>query len=272
MKNVLSKIFEKENRIIIGVIHFPPLLGYKEFPGLEMANQNAIKDLIAFEEGGIDGIIIENNYDIPHKIIIEKRNIDLLIKLGKEIRKRTRLPIGVSVLWNDFKAALTIAKTINAQFVRVPVFVDKVETSYGIITGTPKDVIDYQRKIKAQNIAIFTDIHVKHAKLLSKKNIEESALEAIKKGSDALIITGKWTGDAPDIDELKKVRETVNDFPILVGSGANEKNIKNLLQYANGAIVSTSLKEGGSKKNEVNVKSWKQRIDKNKVKRLVSII
>lgn len=269
MVDNLEKIFGKNKNIIIGAIHFPPLFGYPEYPGFDMALEYALQDLKAFEDGGVDAIFIENNYDTPHKIFVEKETVDLMIKLGKEIKNKTNLPLGVSVLWNDYKAALLIAKEIGGQFIRVPVFVDNVKTNYGDIFAEPKEILEYRKKIEAENIKLFTDIHVKHAELLNKNTIEESAQEAIRCGSNALIITGKWTGDAPKVDELRRVRNIVGDFPILIGSGADEDNIKNLLEYANGVIISTSLKEGEIKENEINIKTWKQRIDKNKVINLI---
>lgn len=269
MQNILNKIFKKNKNIIIGAIHFPPLFGCKDFPGLNIALKNALKDLKAFEEGGADGIIIENNYDVPHKIIVDKETAEMMAHLGKEIKKIANFPIGVSVLWNDYKSALSIAKKIDAQFIRIPVFVDKVKTDYGEVFGNPKDVLKYRKKIDAESIAIFTDIHVKHAELLEKKTIGTSAIEAIKFGSDALIITGKWTGQAPILDDLVAVKNTAKDFPILIGSGIDKKNIKKLFEYANGAIVSTSLKEGEVTDDGANIKNWKQRINKNKVKELV---
>ncbi len=272
MKNILNKIFKKDKNIIIGAIHFPPLFGYKDFPGLDVALKNALDGLKSFEDGGADGIIIENNYDVPHKIIVDKETVKMMIYLGREIKKAMRIPMGVSVLWNDYKSALFIAKEIGAQFIRVPVFVDKVKTDYGEVFGNPKDVLDCRREMGAENIALFTDIHVKHAELLDKKTIESSAIEAIKFGSDALIITGKWTARAPILDDLIVVKNTAKNFPILIGSGIDKKNIKKLFEYANGAIVSTSLKEGNNVDSGPNIKSWRQRIDKNKVEELIKIL
>ncbi len=266
MKNSLSEIFNKDRNITIGAIHFAPLFGYKDFPGYEVILKNSLEDLTAFQGGGVDGVIIENNYDIPHKIFVEKEIVNMMTRLGKEIKKKAKVPVGVSVLWNDYKSALLIAKSIGAEFIRVPVFVDSVRTSYGDIFADPKSVLKYRKKIGAENVAVFTDIHVKHAEMLESKSIEESAQKAMKFGSDALIVTGKWTGDAPDLKDLEAVRNTIEGFPILVGSGADSSNVKKLLQYANGTIVSTSLKEGNVKKNETNVKSWQQRINKDKVK------
>jgi membrane complex biogenesis BtpA family protein len=264
----LSKIFKKNKNIIIGAIHLPPLLGYKEFPGFDIALKNAIADLKAFEDGGVDGVIFENNYDIPHKIFVDSSVISSMTFLGEKIRKATRLPLGISVLWNDYQSALSIAKILGLQFIRIPVFVDKVKTDYGIVQGEPKKIIDFRKSIGAENIALFTDIHVKHAKLLSKHDLITSAKLAIKNKSDAIIITGRWTGNAPAINEVEILRKSIGTFPVLIGSGLDKINAKSLFQFADGAIVSTSLKSGSKKSGEVNIKSYVQRIDKNRVKEL----
>jgi len=265
----LSKIFTKNKKITIGAIHLPPLLGHKDFPGFNTALKNALADLKAFEDGGVDGIIFENNYNIPHQIVVDSSTVISMTFIGEKIKKTSRLPVGISVLWNDYRAALSIAKTLDLQFIRIPVFVDEVRTSYGIVKGEAKKVIDFRKSINAEKVALFTDIHVKHAELLSKHDLLTSAKMAVKNGSDAIIITGKWTGNAPTENKVETLRKNLGSFPILIGSGINEQNIKPLFRFADGAIVSTSLKSGTRKPGQVNVKSYSQRIDKNKVKMLV---
>ncbi len=265
----LIRIFKKNKNIIIGAIHLPPLLGYKNFPGFGVALKNALADLRAFAKGGVDGIIFENNYDIPHKIFVKEPVVSSMTFLGEKLRRATKLPLGVSVLWNDYRAALSIAKTLDLQFIRVSVFVDKVKTNYGIVEGEPEKVVKFRKSIEAEKIALFTDIHVKHAKLLSKNSLISSAQEAIKNKSDALVVTGRWTGDAPSVEAIEILRQHIGAFPILVGSGANEDNVKTLFRFANGAIVSTSLKSGTVKRKEINVKPYRARIDYSKVKELV---
>lgn len=266
----IRKIFKKDRNVIIGAIHFPPLLGYKGFPGFKITLKNAIADLRAFEKGGVDGIIFENNYDIPHTITVNAPIVSSMTFLGGKLRKATRLPIGISVLWNDYSAALSIAKTIDLQYIRIPVFVDKVRTSYGIVEGAPKKIDDFRKSIGAENVALFTDIHVKHAELMSKHSLLASAKLAIRHKSDSIIITGKWTGNAPAIDEVKSLRKKIGEFPILIGSGIDKDNIGELFRFANGAIASTSLKSGPIKTEEVNIKSYSQRIDKKKVNELIN--
>lgn len=268
----LESVFKKNTNIVIGAIHFLPLLGYPDFPGFDIALDNALADLEAFEDGGVDAVIIENNYDVPHKSQVGPEVVTSLMYLGQRIKAATSLPVGISVLWNDYRTALSISKVLNLSFIRVPVFIDTVKTAYGIIEGNPEDVISFREHVGAENIAIFTDIHVKHSEILSRHDIIESAEMAIKKGSDAVIITGKWTGDAPDVNKLESLRKKVGDFPIICGSGVDEKNIKSLFSFANGAIVSTSVKSGKNSAVEVNLKPYSERINEKKVKNLVDSI
>src|SRR3989344_3315390 len=223
----VRKIFKTE-KPIIGMIHFMPLLGYKGHHGLDKILEAALRDLKALENGGADGIMVENNYDIPHKIFVNSETIVSMTYLANEIIKRTKLPVGISVLWNDYKTALSLAKVCGGKFIRVPVFVDNVRTQYGDVFGNPEDVLNFRKRISAADILLFTDIHVKHAKLLSEYSIQESAKKAIQRGSDGIIVTGKWTGDAPNLRDLALVRKTIGDSPIFIGSGADLKNIKDI--------------------------------------------
>ncbi|MCL4403790.1 BtpA/SgcQ family protein [Patescibacteria group bacterium] len=267
-----KRIFGKDRNIVIGAIHFPPLPGYPAFPGIKRAEVNASRDLNAFKRGGVDGVIFENNYDQPHVIKAETGTAVAMTYLGERINRSAGIPVGVSTLWNDFETSLVIAKLLGLDFIRIPVFVDTVRASCGVIRGNPREAVAYRRKMKAQNVALFTDIHVKHAKLISRLSLAQSAKRSIAAGSDALIITGEWTGDAPDVKDLRDVRLAVGNFPIIVGSGADDRNIRTLMRYANGVIVSTSLKRGVRKPSEVNVKAYSQRVDIKKVRRFVKVV
>ena len=265
----LRKIFKKEKGIVIGAVHFMPLLGYPKFPGIMAVSRNALYDLRAFSRGGVDAVIFENNYDIPHTVEAGAGTAASMAYLGAELTRAARIPVGVNVLWNDFKTSLALAKILKLSFIRVPVFVDTVKTDCGVIKGNAREVIAFRKKIKAEQVALFTDIHVKHSKLLSRFSLVESARRAMHAGSDGLIITGQWTGDAPNLDELARVRKMIGRFPIIVGSGADKNNVAALLRYANGVIVGTSLKQGGARKGEANVTAYTQRVSERKVKKFM---
>ena len=246
--------------------------GYTDFPGIDVAKANALLDLESFESGGVTATIFENNYDLPHTEFVSPEICETMKEVGTNLKKFAKKPMGVSVLWNDYKTALNLARDLELPFVRIPVFVDKVKTNYGVIEGMPEDIAAYRDQLGVGPIALFTDIHVKHAELLSPYTLSESAKMAIDKGSDALIITGGWTGDPPNTKTIETLRKSVGDFPILVGSGLDESNARELLSIANGAIVSTSLKEGARDDNETNLTKYNQRINKEKVASLVNTL
>ncbi len=250
---------------IIGALHLAPLAGYSESPGYDHTLELALADLEAFQSGGVDAVIFENNYDLPHHEHISAENYELMLKVGRELKRQARMPLGVNVLWNDYESALKLAKELGLDFIRVPVFVDDVRTSYGTFHGVGAKVAQLRAELGATGTQILADIHVKHATILSTDPIKVSAQKAIEVGADGLIITGKWTGDSPDLGDLKTVRQAVGDFPIIVGSGADSVNIKSLFGIADAAIVSTSLKEGVIDTSHTNLADWEQRIDARRV-------
>lgn len=257
---------------IIGALHLVPLKGYEEFPGEEMMVDLAVKDLHAFQDGGVDAVIFENNYDVPHHEHISEDNYNLMLTAGRALVEVATIPLGVNVLWNDYRSALRLASELDLSFIRVPVFVDDVRTSYGDFHAAAGAVIEMRKKLGVSNTKIYADIHVKHSEIISSHTIEESARLAIDAGADRLIVTGKWTGDSPDLEDLKRVGREVGSFPVIVGSGADAENIAGLLRYADAAIVSTSLKEGVIDTSMTNLAAWQQRISQAKVQELMKAV
>src|SRR5688572_2925200 len=238
--NKLQNIFASD-KPLIGMIHFPPLLGYEGFPGIEYIEKKALKEAKILEESGVDAIMVENNYDLPHKEFVEPHITQMMTSLTDLVCKNTNLPVGVSTLWNDYKTSLHICKNTRASFFRIPAFVDSVKTSYGVMKAASREAVELRKELGLEHIAIIADVQVKHSEMLDKnKTLTQSIKEAIKQHADAVIITGQWTGDSPSIEDLKEARIACGDFPILIGSGSTKQNLPTLLTYADGIIVGTA--------------------------------
>jgi len=257
------------NRPLIGMIHFPPLVGYRDFPGLDYILKKSINEAKLLQAGGVDAIMLENNYDIPHVEFVPKEASSMMTFLTQKVCETVSLPIGISTLWNDYKTSLSICSQTRASFIRIPAFVDTVITSYGLMTAAAKKAVTLRQKLGLHRVAILADVQVKHSEMVDKnKSLSQSVREAIDSGADAIIVTGKWTGDSPKIDDLKEAREAAGSFPIFIGSGANINNLKSLLNFADGIIVGTAVKEGESlsKEKETNLKPFEYSIDSQKTK------
>ncbi len=163
------------------MIHLPPLIGFKDSLPHETILAKALADLKSLVDGGIDAIMIENNYDLPHTRLLDTEVLVQFTAICIELRKATKLPLGICCLWNDWKSALSIARFADFQFVRIPVFVDHIRTHYGYeITENPAEVLAYRKQLQAEHIQIFTDIHVKHSEILNPDSLEQSAIRAIE--------------------------------------------------------------------------------------------
>lgn len=269
MKNIAMLSLIKSKKVSIGAIHFSPSPMVAGFDSVEKALKRAQYDLDVFIDGGMDAVIFENNYDLPHRVQVDPSTVAFMVKIISQLRFKKNIPFGISVLWNDYRSALAIAKVSGADFVRIPVFVDTVRTDYGIVKPVAKKAIKYRHEINAQNIAIFADVQVKHAQMLNqKKTLKQSIIQAETNQADVIIVTGNWTGEAPVLNDLKQASQSTH-LPIAIGSGANSSNIQSLLNFSNAVIVSTSLKAGknDTTKNFANLKSFEQRIDVKKVKK-----
>jgi membrane complex biogenesis BtpA family protein len=258
--NILNKI--KSKPLIIGMIHLLPLPGYKDNPGMNAVISHALKELESLQKGGIHAVLIENDMDQPHQVKPDPEIIVAMAKITESVVKNASIMVGVEVLLNDPKASLAISYLSGADFIRTDYFVDRMsrEEYGGEMVINPRELMEYRKKIKAENISILTDIQVKYAKLLEKnKSIAKSTLQAIDEKSDGIVVSGNFTGEEPKLEDLIEAKNTAKEFPILVGSGFSSVNAKKILEYADGAIVGTSIKS-----DDV--------IDLNKVKELMQIV
>lgn len=241
-------------KIIIGMVHCLPLpgtVGYKNNMGSLI--KQAIEDAKTLEKAGVDAIIIENTGDGPFNITLDNIQITALSVVSALVSEKVTIPIGIDAAMNDYKTALSIAKVINADFIRIPIFVDTVEFYGGIIKPCAREATLYRRSIGAEDVKIFADIQVKHTHMLVPTvSIEDSANAAISCGADAIIVTGTHTGAETPIEIIRRIK-AISSIPVIIGSGVNKNNIKTQLDIADGAIIGSGLKVGGNIENPISL-------------------
>ncbi len=234
-------------KAIVGVIHLPPLPGYPTSPGIEKVVEKALRDLEALEAGPVDGVLVENEEDRPHRVEAARETIAGMTRVARElVRASRKAEIGVEILLNDPQASIAAAAMAGASFIRTDYFVDPMERPEhgGPMRIDPEGLLRYRRSLGADTMLILADVQVKYARMLVERSLAESARLAREAGADAVVITGMTTGEPPSAAELEQARKGAGGVPVLVGSGLSSSNARALLQVADGAIVGTSLKRG----------------------------
>lgn len=231
---------------LIGVVHLLPLPSSANFNGnFDQILTKAEQEAAAIAASGLNGIIVENYYDVPFvKENADPATIASMSIITKRLMHLTDKTIGLNVLRNDAKAALAIAYCTGAKFIRVNILTGAMITDSGIIEAAAPQLLPYRELLKARNIKIFADVMVKHAYPMGNPpRIEDLAKETIYRGlADAIIVSGVATGSATDIKDVERIKNALPDVPLLIGSGLNSNNINDYLSIADGAIVATSIK------------------------------
>jgi membrane complex biogenesis BtpA family protein len=242
------------SKYVIGMVHLLPLPGSARWAG-EMSDvvHNAVADAQALEEGGVDGVMLENFGDVPFCAgRVEAHTISAMTLAVATVREALRIPVGINVLRNDSQSAIAIASVTDCQFVRVNVHIGAMVTDQGIIEGAAYRTIRYRREMGV-DVKVLADLLVKHGAPLGDQSIEQAARDTAYRGlADAVIVTGPGTGLPTELEDLVRAKEAVPEVPVLAGSGVDEDSVARLLSVADGAIVGTSLKHGRIAANPVD--------------------
>ena len=247
--NAIEAIFGRR-KAVIGVIHLPALPGSPDYDGARMDSltQLALAEAERYRAGGIDGLIVENHGDIPFAKPEElgPETAACMAVITQAVRVTSGLPVGVNVLANGAVAALAVAKAAGAAFVRVNQWANAYVANEGFIEGKAGAAARYRAWLRARDVAIFADVHVKHGAhaITGDRSIQELARDVEFFDADVAIATGQRTGDAATLDELRAIAGGTS-LPVAVGSGVNPDNVGDILSVADAVIVASYLKRDG---------------------------
>lgn len=241
---------------LVGTVHLPPLPGSarggrsSDLPNLI---DRARRDALAYAGGGFDALMIENFGDVPFgKGPVGPHVVAAMTLAVEAVRRETGLPVGVNVLRNDVASAVAVAAMAGGAFVRANVYAGAAVTDQGVIEGDAEGVQAYIRRLSAE-VAVWADVDVKHSAQLAPRPLRDLAEDAVLRGlADAVIVTGRATGDPASPDDLRAVRGAVPAAGLYVGSGASAGSLPALLAVADGAIIGTAAKIDGVVANPVD--------------------
>jgi membrane complex biogenesis BtpA family protein len=252
----LHELFGVKNPII-GMVHLWPLPGAPGYSGygMETILDQARRDTEALLEGGVDGLIVENMWDLPFyagsDVHIEAVTAQAVA--AREVVEMADVPVGVNVIHNGWQAELAIAVAAGLDFVRVCILTGARLWDTGDLDhGCAANLLRRRKELGAEHLKLFADVDKKHSVPFPGLDLETHIEWTEFYRADALIVSGRMTGDAPPLEKVRRAKEAATR-PILMGSGTTAENITEFLTYADGAIVGSSLKVDGVAENPVDV-------------------
>jgi membrane complex biogenesis BtpA family protein len=251
-------------RPVIGMVHLPPLpgsVGYTGY-GMQQIIDFALRDAQRLVEGGVDALMVENMWDLPYSVgrDVSPEQMCSQAVAANAVVRAVKVPVGVNVVHNGGRVVLGIAIAAGARFVRVCLLTGAQIWDTGEFDhGCAHDLLTTRKLAHAEDIKLFCDVDKKHSVRFPGIDLETHIEWTEFYLADALIVSGKMTGSAPTVDKVRQAREAIGSRrPILMGSGTTAENVADFLQYADGCIVGSSLKEGNRTENPVSVEKVKR--------------
>lgn len=243
---------------VIGTVHVLPLPGAPRYRGQAMHEiiVRAVADARSYVAGGVNGLIVENEGDIPFRKPerVGPDTVAALTAVTVAIREAIEVPVGLNCLANAVIQSLAIAKATGGMFVRANQWANAYVANEGIIEGAAAEALRFRRLIDGEEIRILADVHVKHGShaIVADRSLAELTHDTEAFDADVLIVTGQRTGDPTSEDGVRAIKG-VASRPVIVGSGLRVANAASLMAIADGAIVGSAMKHDGVWWNPVDV-------------------
>lgn len=260
----LDELFEVD-KPIIGMVHLWPLPGSPGYTGHDMETilRQARRDTELLVEGGVDGLIVENMWDLPYYVgnDVQLEAVAAQAVAARVVAEMVDVPVGVNVIHNGWQAELAIAVAAGLDFMRICILTGARLWDTGDLNqGCAADLLRRRRELGAEDLKIFADVDKKHSVPFPGLDLETHIEWTEFYRADALIVSGRMTGSAPPLDKVRRAKEAAR-LPILMGSGTTAENIADFLQFADGAIVGSSLKVDAVAENPVDLERVRRYMD-----------
>ena len=241
-----TKELFKVEKPIIALLHLRALPGDPLFGGsMNAVIEKAREELNALQDGGVDGILIANEFSLPYEKKVSYVTVAAMGRIVGELSRDIKVPFGVNIVSIDLAAAT------GANFVR-STFTGAYIGENGITdTNIPETL---RRKVA---------LGLHDLKLLFKVNPEsdvymaERSLEKITKSMifhcfpDGLCVSGASAGSETDSSLVTRVKNVAGDIPVFCNTGCTKENIAEKLAQSDGACVGTAFKKDGKFENFV---------------------
>jgi uncharacterized protein len=248
---------------VIAMLHLSALPGDPAFDtaaGLGAVVDRARDELAALQSGGVDGVMISNEFSLPYLTKTEPITAITMARIIGELLGDFTVPYGVNVLW-DGRASIDLAVATGARFVR-EIFTGVYASDFGLWDTNVGEVARHRHRVGGDNVKLLYNIVPESAQYLAGRDLRSITRTTVfATGPDGICVSGATAGSPTDLEALALVKESAGAVPVFVNTGVRAENVAENLSVADGAVIGTYFKEDGVFEN---------RAQKNRVETLMN--
>ncbi len=233
------------NKPIFAMLHLQPLPGDPQYAGEDVSVivDKARKDLHALQDGGVDGIIVSNEFSLPYPRSMSIVTPATMAYVIGNLRDEIRVPFGVDAI-SDGKATIELAAAVGADFARGTF--SGIYVGDGGLYNNDFSVLLRRKKELGHDFRMLYFLNPE-----SDMNLDTRPLPAIarslkfKANPDGYCISASAAGQDVNDDLIREVKEAVPDVVVICNTGCRNDTIEAKLAYADAAVVGTTFKVDG---------------------------
>ena len=256
---------------IIAMLHLDPLPSDPRWPygdSVEAVVQHALEDLRALQNGGVDGILISNEFSLPYQRHMNFVTPAAMAYVVGRLKDEIRVPFGVDCI-SDGEATIELAAAVGADFVR-GTFCGVYVGDGGLYNNDFSALLRRKAALHLDNLKMLYFINPESDRNLDTRPLADIAKSIIFKAHpDGLCISANAAGQDVDDALITSVKEANPEVVVLCNTGCRPDTIVRKLRCGDAAVVGTYFKEGG-KLEDSRLRNL--RVDESRVKEFMAVV
>ena len=256
---------------IIAMLHLDPLPGdprWRYGDTMESVVQHALADLKALQDGGVDGILISNEFSLPYQRHMNFVTPAAMAYVVGRLREHIRVPFGVDCI-SDGEATIELAAAVGAAFVR-GTFCGVYVGDGGFYNNDFSALLRRKAALHLDNLKMLYFINPESDRNLDTRPLVDIAKSTIFKAHpDGLCISANAAGQDVDDSLIESVKQANPEVVVLCNTGCRPATIARKLSCGDAAVVGTYFKDGGKLENQ---RLENLRVDVNRVREFMDVV
>ncbi|NLV58846.1 MAG: BtpA/SgcQ family protein [Clostridiales bacterium] len=239
---------------IIAMCHLQPMPGdpyYDAKAGMRKVVDEAYREFMALQEGGVDAVMFSNEFSMPYLKKVNAETTASMARVIGELMPVIRIPFGVNVLWDPF-ASLDLAAATGARFIR-EIMSGVYASDFGLWDTNTGAVARHRARLGIDECKLLFNIVPEAAKYLVDRDVADIAKSTVfNNHPDVICVSGMTAGVGADMGVLGRVKKAVENCAVFANTGCRVDTIEEILKVADGAVVGTTFKKDGKFENSVD--------------------
>lgn len=258
----LKNMFGTE-KPIIGLIHIRALPGdpFYKGEGMDTVIAQAKADLLALQNGGIDGVLFTNEFSMPYEKVVSPVTLAAMGMVIGALKDSITVPFGAEAIF-DGDASIALCAATEAAFTRC-MFTGVWAGDFGLVDRNIAKTLRLKSAYRLDDLKLFYFITSEGDACVGERTTADIAKSLLFNcRPDAMVVGGAAAGFGPQMELLDEVTAVAGDTPVVCGTGCKTENIEEILKRCRGAYVGSTFKKDGKFDNPIEEARVKAFMDK----------